>query len=185
MKIYTKSGDTGTTSLWSGKRLSKAHPRIEAYGSVDELNSCLGLVLSHSPSEESAAEIFEVQNHLFLIGSFLSCDQEDLAASLTPIDESMCEGLEKSIDRMQAELDDLKNFILPGGTKGASFAHLARCVCRRAERHVVHCEDFILYKQEITQYLNRLSDYLFVLSRYLNKLEGKKDILWDSSLFKK
>jgi cob(I)alamin adenosyltransferase len=152
---------------------------------VDELNSCLGLVLSHTEDQDSAKAIFQIQNHLFLIGSFLSCDQEDLAKTLTPMEESMIQDLETEMDKMQENLAELKNFILPGGSHGAGFAHLARCVCRRAERHVVHCDEEILYKEEIIKYLNRLSDYLFVLSRHLNQSDGKKDVVWDSSLFKK
>ena len=186
MKIYTKTGDQGTTSLWSGKRVSKAHPRIAAYGSVDELNSCLGIVIASIENENHISQDLElVQNHLFLMGSFLSCDKKDLAQSLAPLEIAMAEHLEARMDKMDESLNKLTQFILPGGSLAASHAHMARCVCRRAERQIVACEDEILYKEEILIYLNRLSDYLFVAARYLNHKAHKPDKVWDSQLFKK
>jgi cob(I)alamin adenosyltransferase len=173
MKIYTKGGDKGQTSLVGGTRVSKAHDKIEAYGTVDELNSAIGIIASSN--EEYAAFLNTIQHKLFNAGSILA-SENDLSFELPSIDLSDIELLEKEIDRLDKGLPRLKNFILPGGSIISAHTHLARCICRRAERRIVGLEEdkYAL----ILQYLNRLSDYLFVLSREYLRLEGKAEIIW-------
>jgi len=173
MKIYTKGGDKGQTSLVGGTRVSKAHDKIEAYGTVDELNSAIGIIAS---SNQKYAEFLNtIQHKLFNAGSILA-SENDLSFELPSIDLSDIELLEKEIDRLEKGLPRLKNFILPGGSIISAHTHLARCICRRAERRIVALEEdkYAL----ILQYLNRLSDYLFVLSREYLRLEGKVEIIW-------
>jgi cob(I)alamin adenosyltransferase len=173
MKIYTKTGDKGKTSLLGGTRVSKGHAKLEAYGTVDELNSVIGMVASKSV--EHNAFLTNIQHKLFNIGSLLAMEKE-VSFEMPDIDLTDVEALEKEIDRMNEHLEPLKNFILPGGSVAGAEAHLARCVCRRAERRVVVLdnEDYTL----VVQYLNRLSDYLFVLSRDLLRIEGKSETIW-------
>ena len=173
MKIYTKGGDRGQTSLVGGTRVSKAHDKIEAYGTVDELNSAIGIIASSN--EEYAAFLNTIQHKLFNAGSILA-SENDLSFELPTIQLSDIELLEKEIDRLEKGLPRLKNFILPGGSIISAHTHLARCICRRAERRIVGLEEdkYAL----ILQYLNRLSDYLFVLSREYLRLEGKAEIIW-------
>ena len=173
MKIYTKGGDRGQTSLVGGTRVSKAHDKIEAYGTVDELNSAIGIIASSN--EEYAAFLNTIQHKLFNAGSILA-SENDLSFELPTIQLSDIELLEKEIDRLEKGLPRLKNFILPGGSMISAHTHLARCICRRAERRIVGLEEdkYAL----ILQYLNRLSDYLFVLSREYLRLEGKAEIIW-------
>jgi cob(I)alamin adenosyltransferase len=185
MKIYTGSGDRGKTSLFSGERVAKNNLRTEVYGEVDELNSCLGaLTAALEESHGSVAEIRQIQSDLFHIGACLATTPgSPSAAALEAFDEQKSRYLETAIDRMDQHLPPLKGFILPGGRMPAALAHVARTVCRRAERHVV-----ALYEdktagppdayQAVLIYLNRLSDYLFVLARYCNHLVGEADILW-------
>ena len=186
MKIYTGSGDRGKTSLFSGERVAKNNLRTEAYGDLDELNSCLGaLTAALEESHESIAEIRQIQSDLFHIGACLATTPgSPSAAALEPFGEQKSLYLETAIDRMDQHLPPLKGFILPGGRMPAALAHVARTVCRRAERHVVSLlKDKTSGQtpeayQAVLVYLNRLSDYLFVLARYCNHLAGEADILW-------
>jgi cob(I)alamin adenosyltransferase len=176
-KIYTKTGDKGDTSLFGGKRLPKSHIRIESYGTVDELNSYIGLVRDVLENEIIRAVLKEIQDRLFTIGSNLASDPNK--NMITPdVIETDVELLEKEIDRMNENLPDLKTFILPGGHQHVSFCHLARCVCRRAERLVVALNMDEKVEPIIIHYLNRLSDYLFVLSRQIGHDLGVEEIPW-------
>ncbi|MDZ7582762.1 MAG: cob(I)yrinic acid a,c-diamide adenosyltransferase [Deltaproteobacteria bacterium] len=186
MKIYTGSGDRGRTSLFSGERIAKNNPRIEAYGGVDELNSCLGaLTAALSERRQSIAEIRQIQSDLFHIGACLATTPGSPAtAALEPFDQTRCRYLETAIDHMEQHLPPLNGFILPGGRMPAALAHVARTVCRRAERHVVGLaesqpDDRVpeVYRTVLV-YLNRLSDYLFVFARYCNHLAGEADLHW-------
>ena len=179
MKIYTKTGDKGDTSLLGGSRVQKNHPRIEAYGTIDELNSYLGFAISSNSNEAINKKLFEIQNHLFIIGSHLA-KESDKDFPLPQIKETAILDLEKEIDKMESSLEPLKTFILPGGHPVSSLIHIARCICRRAERCCVNLnqqQDFPM----IIKYLNRLSDFLFVLSRYINYLNQQKEIFWIST----
>jgi cob(I)alamin adenosyltransferase len=176
LKIYTKTGDDGTTGLQGGKRVSKADLRIIAYGSVDEINSCLGVVLAQSVDSDISELLMRIQNELFVAGSDLS--DPNLANTKNRVTDIMIENLEKNIDMFEQELEPLTNFILPGGHKTAAYLHLARTVTRRAETQVV-----LLSKQEqinvnCQKYLNRLSDLLFVLARTVNKRARVADVIW-------
>jgi cob(I)alamin adenosyltransferase len=179
-KIYTKSGDKGETSLFGGKRLPKDHLRIEAYGTIDELNACLGLVRDGVPKKNQLLRDFlkHTQDTLFTIGSNLAMDPEKPSPYIQMIDTSEITALETEIDKMEAALPPLKNFILPGGHATVSFCHLARTVCRRAERNSVALQHTEAVPPLIIEYLNRLSDYLFVLSRQLGKDLKVEEIVW-------
>lgn len=176
-KIYTKTGDQGETSLFGGKRLPKSHLRIDAYGTVDELNSYLGL-LRDSIGEESLRELLKaIQDRLFTIGSNLASDP-DKDMIVPDVEAADIERLEQEIDRMNDSLPELKNFILPGGHPTVSTCHIARCVCRRAERLVVALQQSSRVDNILIQYLNRLSDYLFVLARYIGHQGGVEEVVW-------
>lgn len=168
LKIYTKTGDKGTTSLIGGTKVSKSHLRIEAYGTVDELNSYIGLCRDVLENEKDRATLLEVQDRLFTIGSSLACDPiKEPKIRIPDLKESDINFLESEIDRMNAAIPVMKSFILPGGHIHASQLHVARCVCRRAERCCVRLEvESLEVEPVILKYLNRLSDYLFVLARY-------------------
>jgi len=177
MKIYTKSGDKGQTSLIGGTRVPKHHLRIESYGTVDELNSYIGLIRDQQVSEYQQNLLKEIQDRLFTIGSALASDPEKSKMKIPDLHQEDIELLEKEIDTMTAELPELRHFILPGGSNAVSFCHLARCVCRRAERICVHLSEDSFVDEKVMVYLNRLSDYLFVLSRKLcfdNQIEENK-----------
>ena len=178
-KIYTKTGDKGETALFGGRRLPKSHLRIDAYGTVDELNAFIGLVRDGVAGEKERAVLYEIQNRLFTVGANLASDPEK-APAIPDLRAEDITLLEKEIDRMDEELPVLKNFILPGGHSLVSQAHVARCVCRRAERLVVAVGQEHQVPEIILQYLNRLSDYLFVLSRYLGHQLGVEEIIWTS-----
>jgi len=176
LKIYTKTGDDGTTGLQGGKRVSKADLRITAYGAVDEINSCLGVALAQNLDSDITELLMRIQNELFVAGSDLS--DPNLTNTRNRITDAMIENLEKNIDKFEQELDPLTNFILPGGHKTAAYLHLARTITRRAETQIV-----LLSKQEqinvnCQKYLNRLSDLLFVLARIANKRSGVADVIW-------
>ncbi len=177
-KIYTKTGDKGETGLFGGKRLPKNHIRIESYGTVDELNSYIGMLRDLVPTDHQKTILKEVQDRLFTIGSNLASDPDK--EMITPdINPSDIELLEQEMDQMDQNLPPLKNFILPGGHSTVSFCHIARTVCRRAERMVValfHNEPPV--EEIIIRYLNRLSDYLFVLGRQLSLDLGAEEIPW-------
>ncbi len=168
-KIYTKTGDKGQTSLIGGTRVSKDHYRIEAYGTIDELNSCIGLVKDVCNSEVSSLVLAEIQDRLFTIGSLFAADPNKSKMLLPEIKESDIGFLESEIDRIDKIVPPLKSFILPGGHTSISFCHLARCVCRRAERVSITLDNHEKINPLTLIYLNRLSDYLFILARLLHK----------------
>lgn len=180
-KIYTRNGDDGTTALGSRQRVPKESLRVEAYGTVDELNAVIGVALAHGLTPRLAEALTAVQNELFHLGSDLCFPEADKTQYQIPqIESRHVEKLEQLMDELSVELGPLENFILPGGTVGAANLHVARTVCRRAERVVV-----ALSRQEaigplVIPYLNRLSDALFVMSRYENQQQGQPEPLWDS-----
>lgn len=167
MKIYTKTGDKGQTSLIGGTRVPKHHLRIESYGTVDELNSYIGLIRDQEISEHQQSVLKEVQDRLFTIGSILASDPEKSKMKLPDLYTKDVEFLEQEIDQMNEVLPELRHFILPGGSTSVSYCHIARCVCRRAERICVHLSEESFVDETVSVYLNRLSDYLFVLARML------------------
>lgn len=177
MKIYTKKGDTGETSLYGGERVAKSSYRIEAYGSVDELNSLIGLVLSYGLSERGAATLATIQEHLLVLGADLATPPST-ETRIARIDEDDIRFLESAIDEMQQELPPLKNFILPGGVHSGATLHVARTVCRRAERATVRCRESEEISPATIRYLNRLSDFLFVAARYENQYAGVHETTW-------
>jgi len=166
-KIYTKTGDKGLTGLIGGTRIPKYDIRIEAYGTVDELNSYVGLIRDQAIDENSRVVLIEIQDRLFTIGSLLAADPDKNKMALPQISEVDVELLEKEIDAMNEHLPEMKSFVLPGGHTTVSFCHIARCVCRRAERCVLRLNEEHPINELTYKYLNRLSDYLFVLSRKL------------------
>lgn len=177
MKIYTKQGDRGHTALLGGTRVSKAHLRIEAYGTVDELNSYIGLIstiVSHSHVEI----LREIQDRLFTLGSNLATDPGKQNVKTPFLKEDDIDLLEKQMDEMQAQLPELRSFVLAGGCAANAHIHIARCVCRRAERLVVHLSQNEEVEDMIIKYLNRLSDYLFVLSRKVSAELGAEETSW-------
>ncbi|GAB4094427.1 cob(I)yrinic acid a,c-diamide adenosyltransferase [Flaviaesturariibacter terrae] len=180
LKIYTKTGDKGTTALIGGTRVPKSHLRIESYGTVDELNSWIGVAMDHFTDAHSRQTLREIQDRLFTLGSALACDPEKEPKLRIPdLHAEDVTLLEKEIDRMNEELEPMRSFILPGGAPLVSFLHVARCVCRRAERLCVALQEVDTDLESlILQYLNRLSDYLFVLARYAAHLLGAEEIKW-------
>lgn len=178
MKIYTKTGDKGQTSLIGGTRVPKCDIRIEAYGTVDELNSWIGLLKDQEIKKEIQETLFFIQNKLFTIGSVLASDPEKSKMKLPELKGSDVTLLENEIDEMNYVLPELKNFILPGGHSIISICHLSRCVCRRAERHIVQIAEENYIPEIIIQFMNRLSDYLFVLARQLATDLGAEEIPW-------
>ena len=178
MKIYTKTGDKGQTSLIGGTRVSKAHPRIETYGTVDELNSYIGLVRDQEVNATRRDLLKEIQDRLFTIGALLASDPEKSAKKVPDLFDTDVELLEKEMDRMDAELPEMRFFILPGGHQSVSFCHLARVVCRRAERLAIALAEDEPVEELIIRYLNRLSDYLFVLARKMMHELGADEIPW-------
>ena len=180
-RIYTKTGDDGTTALGGGQRVPKDAARIEAYGTVDELNSAIGVALAPGLEPSLERELRRIQNELFHLGSDLSILEEDKAAKPVPRIEARHVGaLEEVLDRLSERLGPLRNFILPGGSPGAAHLHVARCVCRRAERAVVTLARHEAVGPDTVKYLNRLSDALFVMARWENRWRGVDDVLWDS-----
>lgn len=179
-KIYTKTGDKGSTSLIGGTKVPKSHLRIEAYGTVDELNSTIGLCKDLITDENSRIILLEIQDRLFTIGSSLACDPvKEPKLRIPDLKESDISLLETEIDKMDTKMPVMKNFILPGGHPSISTLHIARCVCRRGERCCVR----LVHENEevdslVLKYLNRLSDYLFVLARYTGHLMGIAEIPW-------
>ena len=178
MKIYTRTGDDGTTGLIGGRRVSKSDPRIDCYGTVDELNAAVGVAAS-AAGRELAALLRAVQNDLFVLGSHLASPPDDSrAASLPPLDESIARRLEGEIDAAEAGLPPLRQFILPGGGEASARLHLARTVCRRAERLAVALAADAPVPDVAVCYLNRLSDWLFVMARRANRDAGVEDLPW-------
>ena len=178
MKIYTKTGDQGLTSLLGGSRVKKSHLRIEAYGTVDELNSHLGLVGDQPVNGVRRPFLQQIQDRLFTIGSSLAADPQKARLSLPDLLESDVTALEEAIDAMEQHLPPLKAFILPGGHPSVSCCHIARCVCRRTERLVISLQEESYVEELVIKYLNRLSDYLFVLSRMMAQDLGAGEIAW-------
>jgi cob(I)alamin adenosyltransferase len=176
MKIYTKTGDEGETSLLGGERVRKDNPRIDAYGTIDELNSVIGVSRAVWKSGPIDSELGQVQRDLFDIGAFLATVAHSDRFPSVP--EERIGALEQSIDRMEAELSPLKNFILPGGSHAAATLHVARTVCRRAERVIVALHEASDEMARTIRYLNRLSDHLFVAARYANAKLGTADVAW-------
>ena len=180
-RVYTRTGDDGTTSLGDGGRVPKESPRIEAYGTVDELNSAIGVALASGLDPVVAAPLARVQNELFHLGADLCVREEEKEKRPVPrIEDRHVLALETLMDRLSEQLPALDNFVLPGGSPGAAQLHLARTVCRRAERLVVALARVEPVGPETIRYLNRLSDALFVLARVENAGKGSEDVLWDS-----
>ncbi|SMC45654.1 cob(I)yrinic acid a,c-diamide adenosyltransferase [Moheibacter sediminis] len=184
MKVYTKTGDKGTTSLYGGVKVSKNHVRIDAYGTVDELNSAIGLIRSTEILPIYIEQLIKIQKDLFHVGAELATPQEKMylanGKSRLPklVSEIDIEQLENWIDEMEEELPPLMHFILPGGYLAASHAHLSRCICRRAERITVALNDLEEIRGFVLKYLNRLSDYLFVLARKISQDAAHEEIKW-------
>jgi len=181
MKIYTKKGDDGTTGLIGGTRVDKFHLRIECYGTVDELNSYIGLVRDYQMDEQMRADLKSIQDLLFTIGSNLAADPEKNKMQLPEIQSENISWLEQKMDEMTASLPELKHFILPGGHQSVSTTHIARCICRRAERLVVHLSKKDKVEPFVIQYLNRLSDYLFILARSTANKLNIEELKWNSN----
>lgn len=183
-KIYTKTGDKGTTSLIGGTKVPKSHLRIEAYGSIDELNSYLGLCRDILEDDQTRKIILEIQDRLFTIGSSLACDPiKEPKMRIPDLKEQDITVLENEIDRMNDLLPPMKSFILPGGHPVVSHLHIARCVCRRSERACVRLElESLEVEPLILQYLNRLSDYLFMLARYAAQLLKVEELPWKARI---
>lgn len=177
-KIYTKTGDKGQTSLIGGTRVPKHHERIEAYGTVDELNSYIGLIRDQQIDEHSKTILIEIQDRLFTIGSSLASDPKKSKMKIPNLKEEDVILLEKEIDKMNESLPEMRSFVLPGGHTTVSFCHIARCVCRRAERLSIHLAEHSFVSDLVIKYLNRLSDYLFVLSRKLTQDLNATEIPW-------
>ena len=175
MKIYTKKGDKGETSLIGGQRVLKSDLRIESYGTVDELNAQLGLVFVHFPAIKSSLK--PIQDQLFTLGSHLA-NGSNSQFKLPPIEADWILKMEQDIDAMTEKLPELKNFILPGSDVANAHCHVARCVCRRAERLCVALNSHEPIATNIIEYLNRLSDYLFTLSRWISHENGREEVIW-------
>jgi len=178
MKIYTKTGDAGTTALFGGKRVSKADLRIETYGTVDELNSYVGLVRDQHVNENRKNILVEIQDRLFTIGAILATEPGNTKVKIPSLVQDDVTVLEKEIDAMDASLPPMKSFVLPGGHQSVSFCHVARTVCRRAERLVIALDAQEKIDAIVIQYLNRLSDYLFMLSRKMSAELDAEEMPW-------
>lgn len=184
-KIYTRTGDKGTTSLVGGVRVPKTHARLEAYGTIDELNSCIGWLITLTEDEPSKQLLQYVQHKLFSIGSYLATDPEQTEIRIeSRISEDSITKLERAIDEINALLPELSGFILPGGSQAAAACHVCRTVCRRSERRILALEageKSEVLDEKVKRFMNRLSDYLFVLSRKLNHLTQCEEIYWDKN----
>ncbi|MEP6260316.1 MAG: cob(I)yrinic acid a,c-diamide adenosyltransferase [Gillisia sp.] len=185
MKIYTKTGDKGTTSLFGGTRVPKHHIRIESYGTVDELNAHIGLLKDQDCGDHTRQVLNRIQDRLFTIGSTLATEPEKATLKsgkdrlgISKISEKDIELLEQEMDSMNDQLPPMTNFILPGGHQSVSFCHIARCVCRRAERNATALHEISPFDDMVLMYLNRLSDYLFVLARKLSKDLNADEVKW-------
>ncbi|MBL7910046.1 MAG: cob(I)yrinic acid a,c-diamide adenosyltransferase [Bacteroidia bacterium] len=181
-KIYTKTGDKGQTSLIGGTRLPKQHVRIEAYGTVDELNSHIGLLRDVIEDKTTFDLLISIQDRLFTIGSHLAADPEKSKMQLPPIFEEDVIALEKAIDTINEQVPEMRSFVLPGGHVHVSYCHIARCVCRRAERAVLRLAENEKVEEIHAKYLNRLSDYLFMLSRWITFDKKANEIPWKAKM---
>lgn len=177
MKIYTRKGDSGETSLIGGSRVKKSHIRIKAYGTIDELNSFIGVIRDCTTNKSQDENLERIQNNLFTIGSELASEPNS-KMSLPEVKANEIDVLEHAMDAMNVDLPELKNFILPGGDLAASYCHVARTVCRRAERATVEIMENTNVSPIIVRYLNRLSDYLFVLARFYTFKHGGSETIW-------
>jgi len=183
MKIYTRTGDDGTTGLIGGSRVKKHNIRLESYGTIDELNSYIGLIRSMQTDEHADKVLEIIQNKLFVIGANLATDDSiDLIKKQMPCKKADIELLEKEMDEMNTSLPELRNFILPGGCQASSFCHVARTVCRRAERRIVELAESNEVDPLLIKFVNRLSDYLFVLSRKVTLDQKAPEILWSPEI---
>lgn len=178
MKIYTRTGDLGTTALFGGARVPKHHLRIEAYGTVDELNSHIGLIRFSDVDQTAKTTLAEVQDRLFTIGSILAAQPDKKNLKVPDLHPADVELLESEMDRMNEALPEMRFFILPGGNFTIGQLHVARCVCRRAERLATHLNETEPIHPLVITYLNRLSDYLFVLARFAHHLHGVPEVPW-------
>lgn len=178
MKIYTKTGDAGSTGLFGGRRVSKADLRIETYGTIDELNSYIGLLRDQEVNIHRTGFIINIQDRLFTIGSILATEPGNTKVKIPSLIQEDVTLLEKEIDAMDSQLEPMKSFVLPGGHPSVSYGHIARTVCRRAERLVIRLHEVEKVDELVLQYLNRLSDYLFVLCRMMAKELGVTDVPW-------
>lgn len=178
MKIYTKTGDKGKTSLLGGSRVAKYHLRIEAYGTVDELNAQIGVLRSGEINNDIKEVLISIQSMLFTAGSQLATEPGKAKVKIPTLKEEAITFLENQIDKMEEDLPPMRNFVLPGGHPSVAAAHVARTVCRRAERIVLHLKDESDVPEPVTIFLNRLSDFLFVLSRKLSQDLGAKEMPW-------
>jgi cob(I)alamin adenosyltransferase len=180
-RVYTRTGDDGSTALGGGRRIAKDAPRLAAYGTVDELSSCIGTALAVGVCEELRPVLASIQNDLFHLGADLCVPEEDKERVPGPcIEQRHVDALEKLMDRLSADLPPLENFVLPGGSPGAAHLHVARAVCRRAERETVGLSNREAVGPGVVSYLNRLSDALFVMARYENRTHAVPDVTWDS-----
>ncbi len=182
MKIYTKTGDKGQTSLIGGKRVPKSHDRIEAYGTVDELLSYIGLLRDMEIGADEKNFLIQIQDRLMICAAILAADCEDCGFKIPEILDSDIRELEQEMDKMDAELEPLASFVLPGGHIAISHCHVARTICRRAERIVVRLSENFFVPDKLIKYINRLSDYLFVLARKLTKDFKIEEIPWKARL---
>ncbi len=178
MKIYTRTGDDGSTGLWGGKRVSKDSLRVHAYGSIDECNAALGLVRTTGVGAELDAMLAQIQNELFVVGADLA--SPDAKTKIDRVDQQSVQALEQHIDSLEAQLAPLQQFILPGGTQAAAQLHLARTICRRAERWTVSLAHEEAINEHVLQYINRLSDLLFVMARAANAQAHVQDVPWNT-----
>ena len=182
-KIYTRTGDKGQTSLIGGTRVLKFHPRIEVYGTIDELNSYIGLIRDQDIDTHYRDILLEIQDRLFTVESIIALDPDaKTSVKLPELHNADITLLEKEIDRMNEVLPELNSFILPGGHPVVSYCHIARCVCRRAERHAIRLAQLQPVEEKVIQYLNRLSDFLFVLARRLGKDFGVTETAWKARI---
>lgn len=182
MKIYTRTGDKGLTSLIGGKPVKKSHIRIEAYGTVDELLSHIGMIRDMVADQSVTGQLLFIQDKLMVCASILAADCEDCGITLPEINDKDITFLEKAIDEFEEQLPQLKSFVLPGGHMTSSQCHIARTVCRRAERQIIRLSDELFVPEIVIKFVNRLSDFLFVLARKILHDEGQKDTLWRPGL---
>lgn len=181
-KVYTKTGDQGTTSLVGGTRVSKTDARLESYGTVDELNAQLGLLMTYLTDEIDRDFLLKIQHKLFVVGSYLATDQEKVALNQASIILlSDIEVIERQIDQIDEQLPPINRFIIPGGGREAAICHVCRTVCRRAERRILALATHCCLDKNVMVFMNRLSDYLFLLSRKLNITNNKNEIFWDKT----
>ncbi len=182
MKVYTRTGDKGTTSLFGGQRVPKHHIRIEAYGTVDELNSYIGLIRDQDIDERSINTLIEIQDRLFTAGSILATEPGNIKVKVPQLIPSDITFLEEEIDAMNEHLPEMSSFVLPGGHTAVSYCHITRCVCRRAERLISHLAEMETIDSMVLQYLNRLSDYLFVLGRKIVVDKAVEEVEWKARM---